>query len=345
MNTESKIQARGNLKRLVEGHRREGRKIGFTCGAFDLLHAGHVRYLEKAKERCDILVVAVNTDESVRGYKGEKRPVIGQDERMRLVAGLAAVDYVTPLPELRPADLISLLKPHFYFKGGDYSVDALRSKDVLEQWGGQAVVLPLSEGRSTTAVIDKIVQLHIAESVPHVSHHDKAVFLDRDGTINEDISFLHNPGKFRLLPHAAEGLRQMQEMGFRLVIVTNQQGIGLGYFPEEDFFKVNSAMFRALTPYGVVISKIYFCPHSEADACQCRKPKTELIERARKDMNLNLDRCFFVGDRPEDIETGRRAGCKTILVGRKRQADTEAHPDFHAADLLEAAGYMAEHEG
>jgi len=259
------------------------------------------------------------------------------------VAGLASVDYVTPLSELRPADLMSLFKPDFYFKGGDYSVGSLQSKDILEQWGGQAVVLPLVESRSTSTIIDKIVQRHLTESIPHGSHAGKAVFLDRDGTINEDSSFLHDPDKFRLLPRAADGLKRMQDLGFNLVIVTNQQGIGLGYFPEEDFFRVNSAMFRALSPHGVVISRIYFCPHSEADACQCRKPKTGLVERAERDLNLQLDRCFFVGDRPEDIETGRKTGCKTILIGKQRYADQEPRPDFRAADLVEAAEYIAEH--
>ena len=343
LNTEAKIKSREELKRIVDDHRRQGRKVGFTCGAFDLLHAGHVSYLEAAKQRCDRLVVAVNTDESVRGHKGERRPVLPEGERMRLMAGLQAVDYVTPMPEQRPRELLALLRPDFYFKGGDYAADQLTSRDVLDEWGGRAVVLPFVEGRSTSAIIERVIQTQLTTRLPSASPSTpaKAVFLDRDGTINEEVPFLHEPGKFRLLPGAAEGLKAIQEMGYRLVIVTNQQGIGLGYFPEEDFFLVNSAMFRALAPHGIAISRIYFCPHSEAEGCHCRKPEIGLIQRAQHDLNLDLHRSFFIGDSLIDVETGRRAGCRTILVGSRETAEGSMAPDFHAGGLLEAASVIS----
>lgn len=341
MNTETKIIPREELRKVVETLQQQGKKVGFTCGAFDLLHAGHVRYLEEAKKKCDILIVAVNTDESVRGYKGAKRPILPEGERMRLMAGLEAVDYVTPMLELRPRELLALLKPNFYFKGGDYSVHELKSRDVLDEWGGEAIVLPLVEGRSTSNIIDRVVQKELTESIPWRPHSGKAVFLDRDGTINEDVPFLHDPKKFKLLPKAAEGMKRMKELGYRLIIVTNQQGIGLGYFPEEDFFQVNSAMFRQLSPHGIVVSKIYFCPHSEAEDCECRKPKIGLLKRAEKDLGLDLSICFFIGDKVLDIETGEKAGCKTILVGSKDQGGSPVSPDFYAANLLEAADIIS----
>ncbi|UCE20367.1 MAG: HAD-IIIA family hydrolase [Gemmatimonadota bacterium] len=337
MNTEEKITSREKLKKIIEILRKEGKKIGFTCGAFDLLHAGHVQYLEEAKEICDVLVVAVNTDESVHMYKGVKRPINPEQERMRLVAGLEAVDYVTPLTERRPRDLIALLQPDYYFKGGDYAADELQSKDILGEWGGEAVILPLTQGRSTSTIIDRIVQLELTECMPQEQTVQKAVFLDRDGTINKEIPFLHEPGKFQLLPNAATGLKKIQDLGYRLIIVTNQQGIGLGYFPVEDFFQVNSAMFRALALHSVVISKIYFCPHSAADECDCRKPGIGLIKKAEKDLNLDLNRCYFIGDKPEDVEAGHKAGCKTILIRSKTETDTSVQPTFTVTDLLEAA--------
>ncbi|MFQ6093873.1 MAG: pantoate--beta-alanine ligase [bacterium] len=342
MNTEKKIKPREELKEILEAHRREGKKIGFTCGAFDLLHAGHLRYLEEAKNRCDILVVAVNTDESVRGYKGEKRPVNPEQDRIRLVAGLEPVDYVTALFERRPRELMGLLKPDFYFKGGDYTAEELESREILDEWGGEAVVLPLVEGRSTTAVIERILQNYLAEGLSYRAQVDRAVFLDRDGTINEEVPFLHEPEKFKLLPNAIEGLKKIQDSGYRLVIVTNQQGIGLGYFPEEDFFRVNTAMFRILSQHGIVISKIYFCPHSEADDCECRKPKIGLLKRAQKDLNLDLSRCYFIGDKPVDVETGQNAGSKTILLSRKTGVASQVSPTFVAADLLEAAEIISQ---
>lgn len=342
MNTEEKIKPREELREIIETQRQDGKKIGFTCGAFDLLHAGHVRYLEEAKKQCDILIVAVNTDESVKGYKGEKRPVTPEQERRRLVAGLEAVDYVTPLFEQRPRELIALLKPDFYFKGGDYSAEELRSKDILGEWGGKAVILPLMKGRSTSDIINRVIQKELTVRIPHQPQVGKAVFLDRDGTISEDVPFIHEPKKLKLLPNAVEGMKRMQDVGYRLVIVTNQQGIGLGYFPEEDFFRVNSAMLGMLFKKGIVISKIYFCPHSAADDCDCRKPKIGLVKRAEKDLNLDLNKCYFIGDKPEDVEAGQKAGCKTILLGTKKEIDNQVTPDFEAEDLLEAAKIISQ---
>ena len=344
MNTEEKTKPREELKNILEVECNKGRKIGFTCGAFDLLHAGHVRYLEEAKKKCDILIVAVNTDESVRAYKGEKRPINPEQERMRLVAGLEAVDYVTPLYERRPRDLIALLRPDFYFKGGDYSADELKSKDILGEWGGEAVILPLVAGHSTSDIIDRIMEKQLIQSLPYQPKPGPAVFLDRDGTMNEDVPFLHEPEKFKLLPKVVEGLKKIQDLGYRLVIVTNQQGIGLGYFPEEDFFRVNSAMFQQLSRQDIVISKIYFCPHSEADGCECRKPKIGLVKRAEKDLNLKLSECYFIGDKLLDVETGQKAGCKTILIGTRGKTESEVTPDFFAADLLAAAEIISKNE-
>ena len=337
MDTEQKIVAREELKEIVASLKRDGKKIGFTCGAFDLIHSGHIQYLEEAKNRCDILIVAVNTDESVRGYKGEKRPIISEQERMRLVAGFEAVDFVTPLFERRPREIIALLKPDYYFKGGDYSTDELKSKDILGEWGGKAVILPLVKGRSTSTIIDGILHKELTESIPHEQKVKRAVFLDRDGTINEDVPFLHEPEKFRLLPNAVEGLKKIQDLGYRLVIVTNQQGIGLGYFSVEDFFRVNSAMFRTFAPHGIVISKIYFCPHSAADECDCRKPKIGLVKKAEKDLDLDLSKCYFIGDKSEDIEAGQKAGCKTIIISTKEKLESTIVPDFCVTNLLEAS--------
>src|SRR5580765_6178190 len=129
MNPSEKILSLDRMDEWVAAERAEGRRIGFTCGSFDLLHAGHVQYLGAARELCDRLIVAVNSDTSIFRYKSRLRPVIPERERMYVVAGLAAVDAVTLMEDDRPLSLLMRWKPDLYIKGGDYSKDSLRSGD------------------------------------------------------------------------------------------------------------------------------------------------------------------------------------------------------------------------
>jgi len=366
-NLADKILPRDQAAAICQRLRSEGRRIGFTSGAFDLLHAGHADYLQRARALCDALVVGVNSDESVRRYKGPGRPIVGERERAELVAALESVDYVFLFSERRNAANIELLQPHLYIKAGDYEPSGLTSAETLERQGGHVVLLDIRHDLSTTALIKRIRAAAAqgppsAIDAPSTTEKDPttaasldakprktapAVFLDRDGTINEEIEYLHEPDRFRLLPGAAEGMRRFADMGYRIVVVTNQAGIALGYFTKEDFYHVNRAMFRALQPYGVVIDRIYFCPHGKTDSCACRKPGTALFERAAGDLNLDLAHSVAIGDKTADLEAGRRLGLTTILVttghaGRDREYDVR--PDHVAAGLLDAAQWVLDRE-
>ncbi|MBC7186825.1 MAG: HAD family hydrolase [Calditrichaeota bacterium] len=174
-----------------------------------------------------------------------------------------------------------------------------------------------------------------------------AAFVDRDGTILEDVPFLHEPDKVRLLPGAAAGLKRLQDMGYRLVVLTNQGGIGLGYFTLEDFYRVNSAMLKLLHAHGVRVDKVYFCPHGLAEQCDCRKPGTALLHLAKEQLNVDLSHSVVIGDRTADIETARRAGCRSILVRTGtggRDGEYAVTADFVANDLEEAANLLLEQE-
>ena len=153
---EEKIVARETLASLLEEHRRQGRRIVFTNGCFDILHAGHVRYLAQARRLGDVLVVALNTDRSVVAIKGPDRPVVGQEERAFVVAGLESVDYVTFFDDETPLSLIEALQPDILVKGGDWKADSVVGGDVVRSRGGDVVVLPYLEGASTTNIIEKI---------------------------------------------------------------------------------------------------------------------------------------------------------------------------------------------
>lgn len=356
---QDKIVTRDQLIPLCDQFRKAGLIIGFTSGAFDLLHAGHVDYLEKAKSECDRLIVGLNNDASIQKYKGQYRPIISEYLRSRTVAALESVDYVFLFDERRNAKNILLLKPHIYFKAGDYTASQLTSKDVVEQIGGEVRLIPITNNISTTEIMDRIRSLnrdqdnfieeqertvHLRRKPPKMA---PAIFLDRDGTINKEIGYLSEPEKFEFLPHAIEGMKKLQNMGYRLVIVTNQAGIGLGYFTKEDFYKVNKKMLAEVSRAEIAIDKIYFCPHSKAENCPCRKPEIGLVLRAKQDLNLDLSNSYFIGDSEIDIQTGAKAGTKTILIESELvpgPMSLETKPDFIAKNLLEAAEIILKQE-
>jgi rfaE bifunctional protein nucleotidyltransferase chain/domain len=152
----SKIKNHDELRLIIEDLHRAGKKVVFTNGCFDIIHTGHVRYLKLAKSYGDILVVAVNSDESVRGIKGEKRPINPQEERVEVLAALGMVDYVTVFDEPDPHHVIAELMPDVLVKGGDWDVDNIVGRDIVEASGGKVRSLPFIEGASTTGIIERI---------------------------------------------------------------------------------------------------------------------------------------------------------------------------------------------
>ena len=138
--------------------RAAGRRVVFTNGCFDILHAGHVRYLNEAKKLGDILVVGLNSDDSVRKLKGEGRPVNPAQDRAEVLAGLRAVDHVVIFGEPTAEELVQHLRPDIYVKGGDYSLDRLPEAALVAAYGGRTVLAPMLEGRSTSNVIRRLQQ-------------------------------------------------------------------------------------------------------------------------------------------------------------------------------------------
>ena len=146
---EEAISARARL-------RREGRRLVFTNGVFDLLHVGHVRYLQEARALGDALIVAINSDRAVRELKGANRPVMTEQERAEVLAALEAVTFVTVFDELSPRSLIAELLPDVLVKGGDYAIDEIHGREEVESAGGRVLSLPFVEGASTTDIIKRI---------------------------------------------------------------------------------------------------------------------------------------------------------------------------------------------
>lgn len=141
---------------LVKKLKNEGKKVVFTNGCFDILHIGHLRYLNEAKELGDILIVGVNSDKSVKRLKGETRPINSEADRAEMLTGLKAVDYTVIFEEDTPVELISTLEPSIHVKGGDYKVEDLPESKVVFSYGGEVKILSLIDGKSTSNVVKKI---------------------------------------------------------------------------------------------------------------------------------------------------------------------------------------------
>jgi D-glycero-D-manno-heptose 1,7-bisphosphate phosphatase len=148
-----------------------------------------------------------------------------------------------------------------------------------------------------------------------------AVFLDRDGTINVEKNYLIDPTEFDFIPGVPEALKKLQDAGYLLVVVTNQSGVARGYFSEAQVSKLHEYMLDLLSEAGVALAGIYICPHHPTAGvgdyrldCNCRKGKPGMLHRAARDLNIDLQKSFMVGDKTADIQAGQAAGCKTILV-------------------------------
>lgn len=176
----------------------------------------------------------------------------------------------------------------------------------------------------------------------------KAVFLDKDGTIIEDVPYNVDPGQMRLAAGAGEGLRMLHEAGYRLIVVSNQSGVARGLFPERALDHVRECLAELLENAGAALDGFYYCPHHPdgevaeyAVTCDCRKPAPGLILRAAAEQDIDLAASWLVGDILNDVEAGRRAGCRTILLDNGNETEwqlsRERLPDHLAADLAQAA--------
>jgi rfaE bifunctional protein nucleotidyltransferase chain/domain len=156
----NKILDRTVLREKLEVLRGDGKKIAFTNGCFDILHVGHVRYLREAKKTADVLVLALNSDSSVRSIKGENRPLVPEQERAEVLAALEFIDFVTIFQELTPLELINYLKPDILVKGGDWPEEKVVGRQEVKKWGGQVIIIPEVEGKSTTNIVEKIKRVY-----------------------------------------------------------------------------------------------------------------------------------------------------------------------------------------
>jgi rfaE bifunctional protein nucleotidyltransferase chain/domain len=156
----NKLVTKVQLVKIIDTLRAKKKTIVFTNGCFDILHVGHIRYLQQAKSMGDILIVGVNSDESAKKIKGEPRPIVPENERSEIIAALNCVDYVTIFSETTPDNLICLIKPDIHVKGGDWKIQHLPEAKLVQSYGGKVIIANHIEGHSTTNLLKEILEKH-----------------------------------------------------------------------------------------------------------------------------------------------------------------------------------------
>ncbi len=184
---------------------------------------------------------------------------------------------------------------------------------------------------------------------------NRAVFLDRDGTVNVEVGYLSDLSQLRLIPGAGAAIKRLNEKGFKVVLVTNQSGVARGFFPESFVHETHDLLKQMLLQEGAYIDSIYYCPHHPkvgnshyTKECDCRKPGTGMIDRAAKDLSIDIKKSFVVGDKWSDVELGQRAGAISILVKSGFGPDDAGNvrpnhlnePDFIAHTITEAVEWI-----
>ena len=183
----------------------------------------------------------------------------------------------------------------------------------------------------------------------------RAIFLDKDGTLVDDVPYNTDPARAALCAGAVEGLRLLQSQGYALVVVTNQAGLARGMFDEEALARMRDHIVSLLAAHGIVLNGFYHCPHSPdgsvprySTLCMCRKPMPGMLLRAARELGIDRMRSWMIGDILNDVEAGRRAGCKTVLIDNGNETEWEwsalRSPDIIAGDLLTAARAILQSE-
>ena len=185
----------------------------------------------------------------------------------------------------------------------------------------------------------------------------RAVFIDRDGTLSEEVGYINHVSRFMLLPHSAEAIRSLNDAGVPAVLVTNQAGVARGYFPEERIAEVHARMKELLGKDGARLDGVFYCPHHPTSGeppycmkCDCRKPAPGLVMKAAEELGLDAGNSYIVGDKFSDVQLARNLGCKGVLVltgyGRGQwEYDREKYgiePDYVAENLLDAVKWILE---
>ena len=319
--------------------------MGFTSGSFDLIHSTHIEVLKKAKDLCDVLVVGLNSDESIRKYKGKDRPIRDEEERLAVLSAFEYIDYVFFFDEKNNNRNIEELKPDVYIKGGDYDKSKLSSAQLVESYGGKVIVLKTPTHISTTSIVDSILDKRINKIVSDKHEYSGLVLLDRDGVINEEIDYLHKVEDLKLVDGAAEAIAKLNNRNYAVAVVSNQPGIKMNLHTKEQTFAINREIVKAVHKKKARIDKFYSCPDINCES-KYKKPNPFMLSEAIEDFNLLDDENIYViGDSRSDAKAAKNIGLKSIGVKTGKALKdvwVDEDPDVIVNDITEAVDIILE---
>ena len=332
-----KIKNKKEIISVARTLKKQGKKIVVFSGSFDILHLGHLDAIKAAKKQGDILIILLNSDKSIKMYKGAGHPLNSQQKRMQAISALDAVDYVALFDELTPESMLAEIKPDIYCNGSDWGKNCIERR-VVEEHGGKVYVLPWKKGFSTTALVKKMAKGRMQPEI-------KAVFLDRDGTINADReNYVKEVDEFIFLPGAVEAIKRLSETEYKIIVITNQSGIGKKIITKNKLQEIHRWMVAQLKKHGARIDGIYYCSHHPDAGCGCRKPQPGMFLKAAKDFRINLSKSWMVGDNPKDVIAARRANVRGIKIGAKLPKELKLEANHYVKSLLKAVEIIIKKE-
>lgn len=320
------------LKKIVKAYKASGLNIGCITGSFDLLHKGHKKAIKFCKENCDKLIVLVNSDKSIKRYKGPTRPIENQNKRIENLNKVYKDCHYFLFDDLIPNKLIELIKPDVYFLSGEWANSPVE-KLVIDKYGGEIKSHPLVRNESTSKYVGK------------ESRSRGAIFLDRDGTINEDFEYICSVEKILVKKENLEGLVKMAKLNYSIFIVTNQSGVSKGYFTENKVNEINEYIVSLVHNRGGRVDKVYYDISDSNSPSIFRKPNIGMVEQAVSEYGISLSKSWIIGDKDTDIAVGKFANMKTILIKNNKYIyKFPLSPDFKVANLDEAYKIISKYD-
>tara|TARA_Y100000741_G_scaffold365156_1_gene359807 strand:- start:436 stop:1452 length:1017 start_codon:yes stop_codon:yes gene_type:complete len=322
------LRDKEHLTDYLKNYRNNNLKIGTISGSFDCLHDGHMLSLDFAKKRVDHLFVLLNSDESVAIYKGKYRPIQKIKQRLENLERIYPELHYFVFNELVPNKILELVQPDIHFISQDWSANPVE-KHIILKHNGEIITHPHLDGVSTTKNL---------QSKNFILKSNKAIFFDRDGTINNDTGYLSKVKDIEINKENLAGIAELSKLNFLNIIVTNQSGISKGFFDIETLSTINQKIIEIIQDNNGRIDKVYFDISDSDNPSKFRKPNNGMIIKACKEFDISLRDSWMIGDKDSDIELGKMCNMKTIYIkNNKYSYSSEIKPDFKVNNLLEAS--------